>query len=326
LLRGVSVPCALLLGFSIRVTATYVPTQPSAEVAIVRYIWHDSARNRDIPVQIYYPTSGERPLPIVIFSHGLGGTREGYEYLGRYWAGCRYISVHVQHLGSDDSVWKGKPFAEVRASMEAAVAKPDNALNRPRDVSFAIEQLLQLNSQTGNPLSGRLDSKRIAVAGHSFGAWTTLAIAGEGVGPTHISLADPRVKAAIVMSPPVAKGQRHDTSAFSTIGIPVLYLTGTQDDSPIGDTRAADRRIPFDHTSGAAAFFVNFVGADHMTFARHVRPSESPNDDRFHGLITKTTTAYLDAYVRDDASARQWLIGHEINAALGPAASVEKRP
>ncbi len=326
LLIGVSVPPAVLLYFSISVTAAYAPPQPTTKVAVVCYIWHDPTRNCDVPVQIYYPTSGNGPFPIVIFSHGLGGTRQGYEYLGRYWAGSGYVSVHVQHVGSDDSVWKGKPLDEVRGSMEAAVAKPENAINRPRDISFAIDQLLQLNSQSDTPFSGRLDGKRIAVAGHSFGAWTALAIAGEGVGPTHISLADPRVKAAIVMSPPVEKSQRHDTAAFSTIGIPVLYMTGTRDDSPIGDARAADRRIPFDHTSRAATFFINFDGADHMTFARHLRASESANDNRFHELITKTTTAYLDAYLRDDATAKQWFVGNGIDEALGAAASVEKKP
>ena len=48
-------------------------------VATVEYVWHDNARDRDVPVKIYYPRTGDQPLPVIIFSHGLGGSREGYE-------------------------------------------------------------------------------------------------------------------------------------------------------------------------------------------------------------------------------------------------------
>ena len=73
----------------------------SYAVATVSYDWTDSARNRKVPVKIYYPEKGQGPFPVIVFSHGLGGSREGYEYLGRRWASHGYVSVHVQHLGSE---------------------------------------------------------------------------------------------------------------------------------------------------------------------------------------------------------------------------------
>jgi len=75
------------------------------------YEWVDSSRNnRVVPVKIYYPESDEgKSWPMIIFSHGLGGTREGYAYLGEYWAKNGFISVHLQHAGSDDAVWKDVP-------------------------------------------------------------------------------------------------------------------------------------------------------------------------------------------------------------------------
>jgi len=42
---------------------------------------HDTARNRDIPVRVYFPPN-DKPAPIVLFSHGLGGPREGSKFLG----------------------------------------------------------------------------------------------------------------------------------------------------------------------------------------------------------------------------------------------------
>jgi hypothetical protein len=48
-------------------------------------------------------------LPLVVFSHGIGGSRQGYSYLGRHWASQGYASLHLQHVGSDRNLWFGNP-------------------------------------------------------------------------------------------------------------------------------------------------------------------------------------------------------------------------
>ena len=58
---------------------------------------HDSPRNRDIPVKIYYPGHVAGSLPVIIFSHGYGGSDQGYEYLGRGWADAGYIVILPTH-------------------------------------------------------------------------------------------------------------------------------------------------------------------------------------------------------------------------------------
>jgi predicted dienelactone hydrolase len=55
-------------------------------VSILREIWFDEPRLRKVPVKIHFPSTGEGLFPVVFFSHGLGGSREGYAYLGRHWA------------------------------------------------------------------------------------------------------------------------------------------------------------------------------------------------------------------------------------------------
>src|SRR5882672_6583070 len=91
------------------IVAAPQPPAASAQtnaVEIARYTWHDAKRDRDVPAKIYFPKSGNGPFPVIIFSHGLGGSREGYEYLGQYWASHGYVSVHLQHAGSDDAIWR----------------------------------------------------------------------------------------------------------------------------------------------------------------------------------------------------------------------------
>ncbi len=92
----------------------------------------DPARQRDIPVRIYLP-SGKAAAPVVLFSHGLGGSREGYAYLGRHWAERGYVAVFLQHRGSDTSVWKDKPAGERMAAMKRA-ASLKNFMLRVGDV------------------------------------------------------------------------------------------------------------------------------------------------------------------------------------------------
>jgi predicted dienelactone hydrolase len=295
-----------------------------ARVEVAAYDWHDAARNRDVPVKIYWPAESDGPLPVIIFSHGLGGSRDGYEFLGSHWAGWGYVCVHLQHLGSDTAVWQG--VAQPMDSMRRAAANPANLVNRPLDVRFAVDQMEKMNRDK-SPLAGRLDMKRLGMAGHSFGAYTTLAAIGQVfILPTgrEISLADPRIKAAIPMSAPVAAKADKLDKALGVIRIPCLHMTGTLDNSPIGDTLAADRRLPFDHSPGPNKYLVIFTGGDHMIFSGRGLGRESrPKDPVFHDLIRQSTTAFWDAYLKDNPAARKWLADGGFKAELGENGTFE---
>jgi len=303
------------------VKETYERGPGSYAVATVSYDWTDSARNRKVPVKIYYPEKGQGPFPVIVFSHGLGGSRDSYEYLGHHWASHGYVSVHLQHLGSDDAVWKESE--QPARDLARAAADPRIALERPKDVSFVLDRVTAMN-RDATPLKGRLDLRAIGMAGHSFGAWTTLAVAGQGLGfRQQRSLADPRVKAAIEMSAPVPRGADLDR-AYANIKLPILHMTGTLDDSPIGDTKAAERRVPFDHVQAAGQYLVIFQGGDHMIFAGQRRQaSKGEKDPRFHDLILQGTTAFWDAYLKGDAAAKAWLSRGGYAAALGGDGKLE---
>ena len=58
----------------------------------------DANRKRPVPVRLYLPqqASPNGPVPLVVFSHGLGGSRMGYSYLARHWADAGMASLHPQ--------------------------------------------------------------------------------------------------------------------------------------------------------------------------------------------------------------------------------------
>src|ERR1017187_1279766 len=122
-------------------TQRYDPMAVSAAVApkILDLTVHDAARNRDLPVRVYLPTNNA-PVPVILFSHGLGGNREGSKFMGEHWGARGYVAVFLQHPGSDDSVWKGKPLAERMPDMDRA-ASLENFLLRVQDVPAVLNQL-----------------------------------------------------------------------------------------------------------------------------------------------------------------------------------------
>jgi predicted dienelactone hydrolase len=290
-------------------TARYAEGEAKFEVGTILYDWHDAKRDRNVPVKIYYPKSGKGPFPVIIFSHGLGGSREGYEYLGQAWAKHGYVSVHLQHLGSDAAVWRDAGLFDKMDAMRRSAFDPANAINRPRDVNFAIDELEKLNK--GDPaLARRLDLDHIGVGGHSFGAYTALAIAGETFLPRagkESSLADSRVKAVIAMSAPVNANRPRMDAAFAKIRIPCYHMTGTKDTSPIGDTSPEERRLPFDHTNGSDQYLLTLEGGDHMVFSGRGKMLTSKKDEGFQKLISASSTAFWDAYLKNDAKAKGWL-------------------
>lgn len=302
--------------------AAYPPADaPVATVATLLATWRDTARDRDVPVKIYYPApSANHPAayPVLVFSHGLGGSREGYAYLGDYWAAHGYVSVHLQHPGSDEAVWKDskRPMKALRA----AAANPANIRNRPLDVTFALNQLAALNRDSASPLHGLLDLDRIGLAGHSFGAFTTLAT----VTPGHpVDGYDSRIKAAIAMSTPAPKRP----GAYAAVKIPVYHLTGTEDTDRAGGAKdPADRRIPYDQTRNAPACLLTFEGGDHMAFSGPAaRQKPDARDLRFHDLIQRSTLAFWDAELKGDKTSRAWLHAGDFAATLGKDGVFEQK-
>src|SRR5215510_6060681 len=116
-----------VLAFSALIARPFPLAGQTNTVEILRTNWHDARRDRDVPAKIYSPNTGDGPFPVIIFSHGLGGSREGYEYLGRHWASHGYVSVHLQHIGSDNAVWQGVPPSEIMQKMRDSTMNLENA-------------------------------------------------------------------------------------------------------------------------------------------------------------------------------------------------------
>jgi predicted dienelactone hydrolase len=276
---------------------------------------HDAARNRDFPVRIYLPAS-EKPEPVVLFSHGLGGSRGGSKFLGEQWAARRYVAVFVQHPGSDDAVWKDAAQGERMAAMRKA-ASLENFLLRVRDIPAVLDQLEVWNKS--GPLAGRMDLTKIGMSGHSFGAVTTEAVSGETFPMSGTKLKDPRIRAAVIFSPntPISTTAER---AFGAVKIPWLLMTGTKDTTPIGLADMKSRLAVYPALHGAPKYQVVLNNAEHSAFTDRALPGDrEPRNPNHHRVILALSSAFWDAYLRGDKDALAWLNGTGPRSVMEPA-------
>jgi predicted dienelactone hydrolase len=268
---------------------------------------HDAQRDRDIPVRLYLPESAQ-PAPVVLFSHGLGGTRIGNEFLGQHWAARGYVAVFVQHPGSDDSVWKDKPPADRMGAMQEA-ASARNFRQRTADIPAVLDRLEAWNAGHQPPFAGRMDLRKIGMSGHSFGALTTQAVSGETFPIIGTKLTDPRIKAAIAFSPSIP-ARASAEQAFGTVKIPWLLMTGTKDVARLGHADLKSRLAVYPALRGAPKYEVVLNDAEHSAFTDRALPGDQePRNPNHHRVMLAHTTAFWDAYLRDDADALMWLKG-----------------
>lgn len=285
--------------------------------------WTDSARaGRVVPYKLYLPREAQGPAPVVIFSHGLGGNRDGAVYLLTYLAEHGYVGVAVQHAGSDTpAVFSGGAMSQ--AGLREATSA-GAAADRFRDIPFALDELTKMNASDAR-LKGRIDMSRVGMSGHSYGAITTMALAGQGFGPMgRMTFADARIKAAIVYSP--SKPRQGDAAqALSGIRMPMFHMTGTNDQNPLDPSEpATSRQIPYRNLANADKYLLVFKDGDHMIFSgRDFQGRPRPNDPRFHAWIQKASLAFWDAYLRSNADAKAYLTGGKFTAELGAEGTFE---
>jgi predicted dienelactone hydrolase len=297
-----------------------------ADVRTTDETWQDAARDRDVPVRVYRDNATTKPAPIILLSHGLGGSRGAMAFAAEAWAAHGYVCVTLQHAGSDESLWRdaapGRRLQALKSGMNAKAY-----LDRCGDVRFAINELARRNAADSDTLRGKLDLDRVGLAGHSFGAQTVQAIIGQRPprANARLSVADPRVKAAVAFSP--SYDGPNPQAAFAEVKTPCFHFTGTKDVAPVGGARVEDRRVPFDHIPPGEQFLVVLTDGDHAVFGggEGRRVGADPKQyAAWHKLIVELTTKFWDAELRDDADAKRWL-REDAKRSLGDAGTFEMR-
>ncbi len=196
------------------------------------------------------PVWNERdPFPAVVFSHGNGGLSYQSIFLTEHLASHGFVVISCDHPGN--TMFDYNPATMVTG-----------AITRPLDVSALIDELFRLNREPNGRFEDMIATDRIGMTGHSFGGYTTLAIAGAqlnfnrpemrcaagdadacllvrtarevGVWDRLLDLSDRRVKAAAPLAPYGWEPFRAE--GLSHIDIPIQIHGGGLDDTCPMDT------------------------------------------------------------------------------------------
>lgn len=287
--------------------------QEPYKVLLKRGEFMDLSRDgRIVPYKIYHPVDHDlEKIPVILWSHGFGGNRDGASFISRFLASHGYVIIHMTHLGTDSSLWEGKTGHPWDILKQTQISR-ETTLNRMFDVPFVLDQLPQWAIE--NPEIGQhMDFSRIGMSGHSFGAMTTQVMAGmkfPDMNKVLSDMRDERIKAGILYSPVPIQHLSDATPAelYGAIRIPLLHMTGTEDDSPLEGYGYAYRLIVHEHAGHPEQYLQILKDGDHMIYnGTRGKLAINPKREEHEAEILGAALAFWNAYLKDDESARSWL-------------------
>jgi len=267
----------------------------------------DPVQQREVSFRVLYP-DGDGPFPVVAFSSGGFCAARTYDGITAHWVSHGYVVIEPTHMDSPDNA---KPFD--RSNMDMLMP------TRLRDVSFALDALDDIGQQAN--IASRIAPEGRAVAGHSFGAGIASMKAGVKVKPEFQGPwgepYDERFQALIVLSAP-GDGPELGENPYSNLRLPLMATGGTADVGRGYDpsmSPAEFRRITYQQSPAGDKYSVILTDANHFLGGLLCKREDSGEPDP--GAITivgAMTTAFLDAYIKEDPAAREFLLTADMAA------------
>jgi predicted dienelactone hydrolase len=297
----------------------------------------DSSRNRELAVRVTYP-EGAGPFPVIVFSHGAGGSGRTYDALARFWATHGFVVLAPNH--ADPTATGKDPASEsVREPAGDAVADPKGWETRVRDLSFVAAATAAVEGRVP-ALKDKLDGARVGVGGQSYGAFAAMLVAGATVDVSKKdkakSFADPSPKAFLFVSPPGKGQQGLSDKSWAAVERPLMVITGTRD---LGSkNQDASWRLDSYQLSPPGGKYAVFIeGASHLSFtglaaepgatlpkAAGKKVSADAEVAIFKDMKI-ATLAFWEAYLKDDASAKAFLQTDSLMTESGNRAQLLRR-
>jgi predicted dienelactone hydrolase len=308
----------------------------------------DEAREKRLELRVRVPVpvggGGQQPpeagWPLLVFSHGAGGSRDAFGELLDFLATHGVASIAMTH---EDSI----ALMRRRGDRAAGVATPAgrtellrrvNLSGRVKDCVLVVDRLDEIAAGMGRADDAvpMFDKERIAVGGHSAGAFTTqlcvgvraraAGIGARGMGMT--SIGDARFKAGVIISGQGTTSRLLDDRSWSAVDVPIFVIAGSLDGSPpeMGRETPESRRHPFEKSRGVAqggkpAYLLFIEGATHSAYAGKATSSllgEHPttNTEHIKEAVATGTLLFLRAHVMGDEESALTLQSEKLRGTI----------
>jgi predicted dienelactone hydrolase len=318
----------LLFGFTVFAGAD------SADITLL-----DSKGEKELGCRVHFPPAGEK-LPFIVFSHGFGADSTAFAAISQHLAGHGYVIVHPSHAdglnraglrrgaaegeaGGDKS--GARRFSGLRnagGGLAAAISDPAKIEGRVSDVILILDAIEQLVEKLP-ALRGRIDTSRIGVGGHSFGAYTSMLVGGVTVdlaGQQARGFADPRVRCIMPISAQGTGQQGLTESSWAALKLPMLTMTGSHDQG-VGGQGPEWKKEPFKFSPPGDKYLLFIDGANHLSFGGGLGARSSATTE----VVKAVALAFWNAYLKDDAEAKASLTSGEVVKPFAGAATIESK-
>lgn len=301
------------------------PDHDPQRVVILRDTLVDASRDsRPVKIKVYHPAAHQgAKLPVIFWSHGLGGSVDGASFLSRYIAAHGYVIVHIQHLGTDSSLWEGKPGHPWDVIRNTHIPR-SATLARFADVPFVLDHL-ESWMEKHPALAATADMTNIGMSGHSFGAMTTQVMCGmmfpDESGKLRSFKQDIFKSGILYSMVPIQHVALDDPrDIYGSIDRTLFFMTGTDDDSPIEGWDYQQRLVVYDYAGGPEKHLLVLKDGDHMVYnGSRGQLGENPNRELHEEVIKMSALAYWEAALKDNKAARAWLTAGRYATYLGDA-------
>jgi len=296
---------------------------------------HDSARNKDLPVRVTYPNAPGK-VPVIVFSHGAGGSGDGYRGLTEHWASNGYICLQPTHEDSIQLRLQAGDRIRSRRDVLEDADNPQRWTARVKDIELILDSFDQIEKLVPE-IKGRLDRSHIGVGGHSLGALTSSLIGGAAIqipGNGLQSFKDTRAQAILLLSPqgPFLNGFTNDS--WKDLRAPTMLMTGSRDRGQAGqdaEWRTAayklsppgDKYLLFIHDASHFSFSGRAV--DGRGFGMISPPKSDADEATIFDWVKTASLAFWDAYLKNDKEAQGFLKSDQLSKDSGGEIRYERR-
>lgn len=257
------------------------------------------------------PLSGGGPYPMLVFSHGYGGSGLSAVFMTERLAACGWIVAapdhHDRHSAGRIRTGRAEDFDRqgfLREARDIGTSSPDDRdkyLYRLDEMKLAIDRMV-----ASDAFHKLIDDSRIAVGGHSFGGFTALGLCG-----TIPERFDPRIKAVLLFSTG-AGGYLFRESELTRVQMPSMLYLGQHEREQLRGTQTMTeiankiyRNLP------SPKYFLEVKGANHFSFNNSFATNSrvrmlSGNLEQFD-VIRRYSIAFLEKHVAGRKDAVRFL-------------------
>ena len=235
--------------------------------------------------------------PLVFYFPGLGESPDAGLAWRQFWAEAGYAVLSAQPAKYGTAVWSSDrahvgDFLDIAKD---AFAAPSLG-TRTALARGLLDETWRRRRNAHDTALERIDMSRVAVAGYDLGAQTAIMIAGENVQGVESLQVPEDVKCVIALSPYADFSGMGLESNFSSIRLPVLSVTSSQDTDAYGLVKsAAVRRAPYQYMPPSQKYLLILSGAPHSLLAGNSVPAKGKGSYSAQAQSDSESEAAADA-------------------------------